>query len=102
MIRLPPRTTLFPYTTLFRSGVLVRAHLHGRGHGLARHLHHVVATPPLKPHVVPVILDRKSTRLKSSHVRISHAVFLLKKNHDLVNIDQLTHVLLSSAVCTLV
>src|SRR5215510_7395730 len=65
MIRRPPRSTLFPYTTLFRSGAdqLTGPHRHGsiRG-GSAR------TTP-----------DRKSTRLNSSHVAISYAVFCLQK-----------------------
>src|SRR5215510_16105911 len=60
MIRRPPRSTLFPYTTLFRSPW---PRLHGRGHNL-RCLE---------------CGDRKSTRLNSSHVAISYAVFCLKK-----------------------
>src|SRR3712207_7593951 len=79
MIRRPPRSTLFPYTTLFRSagprgagrdavlrppvaGLLRDAHLDGRRpRGRRRHV------------------DRKSTRLNSSHANISYAVFCLKK-----------------------
>src|SRR6266704_5187890 len=68
MIRRPPRSTLFPYTTLFRSS---RA---GHGHG---ELH-----PPVPGH--PVQLDRKSTRLNSSHVSISYAVFCLKKKNECI------------------
>src|ERR1039457_3516423 len=66
MIRRPPRSTLFPYTTLFRSARAPprRALLLGAG---ARH--------PL-----PECSDRKSTRLNSSHLVISYAVFCLKKN----------------------
>src|SRR5882724_13009337 len=65
MIRPPPRSTLFPYTTLFRSQVsrskLVRINLcHGRHQALQQR-------------------DRKSTRLNSSHLGISYAVFCLKK-----------------------
>src|SRR5438874_8361977 len=68
MIRRPPRSTLFPYTTLFRSP-LDTGHLVGQVVG--RHqprgrLHHHVG-------------DRKSTRLNSSHVEISYAVFCLTK-----------------------
>src|SRR3989442_12028395 len=84
MIRRPPRSTLFPYTTLFRSypgcqkrGIERRRLLEAPG-GLglvARHVHfqpfHVIA--------VGSVQDRKSTRLNSSHVRISYAVFCLKK-----------------------
>src|SRR2546422_8426904 len=65
MIRRPPRSTLFPYTTLFRSGFK---------DGLAAD---PSATSPRK---FPIVLgDRKSTRLNSSHGYISYAVFCLKK-----------------------
>src|SRR5690242_21926910 len=75
MIRRPPRSTLFPYTTLFRSG---------RGHvpRLAQHGVHQVAVAvdgPVQIAGPPVHLDRKSTRLNSSHMSISYAVFCLKK-----------------------
>src|SRR6266581_6338674 len=62
MIRRPPRSTLFPYTTLFRSRADPE-HLDPRDHG---HLHEFAR-------------DRKSTRLNSSHPSISYAVFCLKK-----------------------
>src|SRR5437867_8045566 len=65
MIRRPPRSTLFPYTTLFRS---LRAVRRGRPNRLAGGTH------PGPPRV-----DRKSTRLNSSHRTISYAVFCLKK-----------------------
>src|SRR3989442_11715825 len=85
MIRRPPRSTLFPYTTLFRSLFLtphardlaaalldcfpvVRLHRRRQWH---------LDFPARPVEVVP--LDRKSTRLNSSHVRISYAVFCLKK-----------------------
>src|SRR5438105_7085439 len=70
MIRRPPRSTLFPYTTLFRSR-LNRDALAGR---LAR-------IPGLRafPSAANFVLDRKSTRLNSSHEWISYAVFCLKK-----------------------
>src|SRR3989442_11414220 len=93
MIRRPPRSTLFPYTTLFRSldQVLTAYHFH--------ELHAVaVDAPPSRVlgaveevtlREVPLFrllldcpqnaADRKSTRLNSSHVRISYAVFCLKK-----------------------
>src|SRR6266498_6156102 len=68
MIRRPPRSTLFPYTTLFRSCDRA-AHAHGRRQDLR-----------LPASVRDQVLqDRKSTRLNSSHVRISYAVFCLKK-----------------------
>src|SRR3712207_7747903 len=83
MIRRPPRSTLFPYTTLFRSQddegvVAVRQPAEHRplGQDDARRIRHqprilVVAAAPQR--------DRKSTRLNSSHANISYAVFCLKK-----------------------
>src|SRR6266511_929516 len=66
MIRRPPRSTLFPYTTLFRSRRVAR--------GWPRRT-------PWRP--TPRRRDRKSTRLNSSHVKISYAVFCLKKKKKL-------------------
>src|SRR2546430_6961746 len=79
MIRRPPRSTLFPYTTLFRS------HDGGPGPSGFRAEHPrpfvpvevPVALP--EPAEVPRVVDRKSTRLNSSHSQISYAVFCLKK-----------------------
>src|SRR5476651_1128768 len=65
MIRRPPRSTLFPYTTLFRS----QAAPERTKPTTARHSGRPVVLPP----------DRKSTRLNSSHANISYAVFCLKK-----------------------
>src|SRR5262245_63366797 len=66
MIRRPPRSTLFPYTTLFRSIAARRSRPSGRGpKGGVRKIRRQV--------------DRKSTRLNSSHLGISYAVFCLKK-----------------------
>src|SRR5256885_5097919 len=72
MIRRPPRSTLFPYTTLFRSELLGGHHARFRVlRGLDyHHESHVVLQCPG---------DRKSTRLNSSHLVISYAVFCLKK-----------------------
>src|SRR2546427_8810522 len=82
MIRRPPRSTLFPYTTLFRSD----ANLRGRpAHDSATGI--VTAIP------VPWPGDRKSTRLNSSHSQISYAVFCLKKkktNRLLITIGEFT------------
>src|SRR5258707_9798067 len=72
MIRRPPRSTLFPYTTLFRSLPRHRASVCQPRQG-----HKVV--PPLKSVRVAACQDRKSTRLNSSHANISYAVFCLKK-----------------------
>src|SRR3712207_7544478 len=87
MIRRPPRSTLFPYTTLFRSPLFARA-------APMAAVDVVLPTPPL-PEVTTKTLaipaapllefracadeDRKSTRLNSSHANISYAVFCLKK-----------------------
>src|SRR5947207_6682224 len=71
MIRRPPRSTLFPYTTLFRSQ-LALSHRHAAGGGGSGH-----EGPGVRAHLDP--RDRKSTRLNSSHTVISYAVFCLKK-----------------------
>src|SRR3989442_11836798 len=68
MIRRPPRSTLFPYTTLFRSSQL---RCDGRSSFLDQRLDSLPDVDQGR--------DRKSTRLNSSHVRISYAVFCLKK-----------------------
>src|SRR5438132_3135863 len=93
MIRRPPRSTLFPYTTLFRSGrqderglrqiELQGQRLHSLGVESLRALEDTqrIAAQhdaPLREHVHDTI-DRKSTRLNSSHTVISYAVFCLKK-----------------------
>src|SRR5256885_9351317 len=75
MIRRPPRSTLFPYTTLFRSLPSARQFL-GR---LGRH--HPVGQPQRQA-VQLDDADRKSTRLNSSHLVISYAVFCLKKKKE--------------------
>src|SRR5688572_33182840 len=69
MIRRPPRSTLFPYTTLFRSGRSCAAERASRHREQLRHL----------PGGDGLREDRKSTRLNSSHSQISYAVFCLKK-----------------------
>src|SRR5258707_3852720 len=85
MIRRPPRSTLFPYTTLFRS---IRE-LSGRLGDLEKRLaaldaHAPTETPAEVRNLRPVRrLDRKSTRLNSSHANISYAVFCLKKKHNI-------------------
>src|SRR2546422_7924366 len=73
MIRRPPRSTLFPYTTLFRSRV--RSHV-SPGEGRARPGEGADARRPRERRLPG---DRKSTRLNSSHGYISYAVFCLKK-----------------------
>src|SRR5690349_23125126 len=84
MIRRPPRSTLFPYTTLFRSPVhahrraAVRSVRAGRGAHRARRAD-PAAVPVARAGAARCETDRKSTRLNSSHVEISYAVFCLKK-----------------------
>src|SRR3712207_7271701 len=82
MIRRPPRSTLFPYTTLFRSYGEIKIHpangFEGAMaviNGQAQCLLDVIA-----PQSDLVKIDRKSTRLNSSHANISYAVFCLKKH----------------------
>src|SRR3712207_8680331 len=100
MIRRPPRSTLFPYTTLFRSSGGRAAGRGGREHhrvGLADDAARLgepaaelleprrrkVLLPQLGRQVVLAHRDRKSTRLNSSHANISYAVFCLKKKRGL-------------------
>src|SRR2546430_11377227 len=98
MIRRPPRSTLFPYTTLFRSKLAHLLFRRARRDGSdlqrqaigvgSRAMHHrlqillglvIVATQRGPDHVYGGAEDRKSTRLNSSHSQISYAVFCLKK-----------------------
>src|SRR2546430_7621945 len=76
MIRRPPRSTLFPYTTLFRSSSLLRHQNQRAVDDLRRRR---VEVGPLHRHARAIRADRKSTRLNSSHSQISYAVFCLKK-----------------------
>src|SRR3712207_7444239 len=84
MIPRPPRSTLFPYTTLFRSEIIVRAGLPagvfnlvmGRGSEVGQAL---LEHPDVNAISFTGSVDRKSTRLNSSHAKISYAVFCLKK-----------------------
>src|SRR2546427_8324504 len=84
MIRRPPRSTLFPYTTLFRS--LRKPTRHA--------LEHLPIVEPTEPPAPARILDharksdRKSTRLNSSHSQISYAVFCLKKKKKQNNVKR--------------
>src|SRR2546427_4160911 len=77
MIRRPPRSTLFPYTTLFRSAVV------GQKVPVRQHLHDAPVRQGLACREAgqagDADVDRKSTRLNSSHSQISYAVFCLKK-----------------------
>src|SRR3712207_8056799 len=81
MIRRPPRSTLFPYTTLFRSGDVSIFALAPNRTLIAEHNvgNWIPTSPILANGVLYVTTDRKSTRLNSSHANISYAVFCLKK-----------------------
>src|SRR3712207_8341938 len=87
MIRRPPRSTLFPYTTLFRSGYVAASsfefyeHDDSRGFVGGAHIAAAgVGIPlPINWSLPDRPADRKSTRLNSSHANISYAVFCLKK-----------------------
>src|SRR3712207_9002822 len=98
MIRRPPRSTLFPYTTLFRSFTknpetndrnigMYRVQVHGpRLAPMHWHMHHDGARHcrlyQKRGEKMPLAIDRKSTRLNSSHANISYAVFCLKKKKE--------------------
>src|SRR5260221_993307 len=93
MIRRPPRSTLFPYTTLFRS-VSGRCHVLSPS-GLPER-HGPRRRPPASRHPES---DRKSTRLNSSHTVISYAVFCLKKkNHTNTSLSTRHHDTLSACL----
>src|SRR5690554_7677974 len=92
MIRRPPRSTLFPYTTLFRSGRAGNPRDGGDDGGKSALSKFLCRALPGVAGVVPIGIeryhlscygDRKSTRLNSSHVRISYAVFCLKKKKNI-------------------
>src|SRR2546429_5144337 len=99
MIRRPPRSTLFPYTTLFRSTA---------GDDLGTNFR---ILPELRVETEQCLIelnrlgfagrgeDRKSTRLNSSHGYISYAVFCLKKKMTIVIITAVLHVSISSQLC---
>src|SRR3712207_8047481 len=86
MIRRPPRSTLFPYTTLFRSTFVDHTHadallaITNTPDGESRVRDIYADSVVVVPYIMPGFdLDRKSTRLNSSHANISYAVFCLKK-----------------------
>src|SRR3712207_7281794 len=92
MIRRPPRSTLFPYTTLFRShggvGIVLAQQRPSIGQEVAIGViegerHHPVIDPAVR---LDQSVDRKSTRLNSSHANISYAVFCLKKKKNIISI----------------
>src|SRR3712207_7417121 len=93
MIRRPPRSTLFPYTTLFRSSPLPACHARrrlppadGRGGEDATMQQGSISEDLTGKVAIVTGADRKSTRLNSSHANISYAVFCLKKKKNQQNI----------------
>src|SRR5256885_6239854 len=102
MIRRPPRSTLFPYTTLFRSRLVRHKTLEAAyldivrtgakvPHLFLNQLVHVILRNALDGCQDPFVLrDRKSTRLNSSHLVISYAVFCLKKKKNMMIARDLT------------
>src|SRR2546428_8632285 len=98
MIRRPPRSTLFPYTTLFRSAPLKYDWLKGVLEEDPKALrHHIIKTGdnPEDRYFVLTAEDRKSTRLNSSHDQISYAVFCLKKKKNTI-----TPIIMRAVWCT--
>src|SRR5688572_31391293 len=98
MLRRPPRSTLFPYTTLFRSTVIdhrQRKQQQQQSDEALFEIAHFFSpqTRSLKekrdnpPSHCPHVLDRKSTRLNSSHSQISYAVFCLKKKNKIIQYE---------------
>src|SRR2546421_1470750 len=93
MIRRPPRSTLFPYTTLFRSrsarspASACRCPCRSSSHRLGEAVKglRILDQNPMTCHLVRRPLDRKSTRLNSSHDQISYAVFCLKKKKSILH-----------------
>src|SRR3712207_8622529 len=93
MIPRPPGSTLFPYTTLFRSLALGHEQPVHAEHGGEEHRHpqdarrevafqRIAIQPEVEDHIGGEREDRKSTRLNSSHANISYAVFCLKKKYN--------------------
>src|SRR5258705_5304030 len=96
MIRRPPRSTLFPYTTLFRSQDRLRHDPGGGGLDRVDRAHLRRGDHPRDDRRVRHEEDRKSTRLNSSHLGISYAVFCLKKKNTCL-VSSTNHIIL----CTL-
>src|SRR5436309_8340477 len=101
MVRRPPRSTLFPYTTLFRSERRLERHIDRDGGFVPRAVYLFAngAEGDVSP-AWPPQRDRKSTRLNSSHVKISYAVFCLKKKKPKQEADLEIALLYSLAVYT--
>src|SRR3712207_8793894 len=94
MIRRPPRSTLFPYTTLFRSVCFLHSYAddaHERRMLEVLRAEHPDAVVSISSQVLREYRDRKSTRLNSSHANISYAVFCLKKKKTDIIVISLQH-----------
>src|SRR2546428_9238230 len=98
MIRRPPRSTLFPYTTLFRSCSCTLPIALEAGIGREQVFRSDIRVVEVDGHL-EVPADRKSTRLNSSHDQISYAVFCLKKKKKSIH-PRATHALLSANLIT--
>src|SRR5437868_11759343 len=102
MIRRPPRSTLFPYTTLFRSAVAIVGRTENKQLNVTLTSSGLLGDQPQTVVARIDLSDRKSTRLNSSHVSISYAVFCLKKKKkkqqtiDTINTNTLTQHIRSS------
>src|SRR2546430_11727475 len=88
MIRRPPRSTLFPYTTLFRSSFPTRCSTYRNKHSANANVtrDESINASTIQSSFDEVAKDRKSTRLNSSHSQISYAVFCLKKKQKRMDI----------------
>src|SRR2546421_1729831 len=90
MIRRPPRSTLFPYTTLFRSDRRGNLLIADRANNRIRRVSGLVAVVGITVGpATATVRDRKSTRLNSSHDQISYAVFCLKKKNETLSVYSL-------------
>src|SRR5437899_8666626 len=95
MIRRPPRSTLFPYTTLFRSLTNVAV----PSAEVIDILHNGPFVPGTNSNpLTQLMLDRKSTRLNSSHLGISYAVFCLKKKKNDINNISIASAIITNAI----
>src|SRR5947199_5620951 len=96
MLRPPPRSTLFPYTTLFRSPITMRGGRYIPSLAMVDTME--ISCSADTPISCPIEIDRKSTRLNSSHLGISYAVFCLKKKNAERSINVLvsTHYMVES------
>src|SRR5256885_6667502 len=100
MIRRPPRSTLFPYTTLFRSDFIASGQF--RTGELLIDPQNLQRPGSILVFLEPLYKDRKSTRLNSSHLVISYAVFCLKKKKNIYYMSKSTqHITKSTLSCSI-